>query len=103
MEKEIIYEKLRLDVLIHLIENRNIDCKHKKDEMIKYLKLDDEEKYIRPVTYTKLKDGSFIIGIDIRDQESMGLIAKQIEKGIAKLYNLYTDDRIHYISNQKLL
>ena len=103
MEKEIIYEKLRLDILKLLVEGRNIDCKLKKDEMIKYLKLDDEEKYIRPVTYTKLRDGAFMIGIDIRDQENMSLIAKQIEKGIAKHSNLYSDDRIHYISKEKLI
>jgi hypothetical protein len=103
MEKEINYEKLRIDILKLLVESRNIDCKLKRDEMIKYLKLDDEEKYIRPVIYTKLKDGAFMVGIDIRDQESTNLMVKLIEKGIAKHSNLYCDDRIHYISKEKLI
>jgi len=103
MEKEIIYEKLRLDILKLLVEGRNIDCKLKKDEMIKYLKLDDEEKYIRPVTNIKLPDGEFMVGIDIRDQENILKMNKLIEAGNARHSNLYCDDRIQYISKQKLL
>ena len=57
------YENLRLDVLIKLIDERGISCKNKKDEIIKYLKLDDQDKYIRETTY--MKDGNgFVGGID---------------------------------------
>ena len=44
---EINYDILRLDVLIKLIDDRGISCKNKKDEIIKYLKMDDEGKYIK--------------------------------------------------------
>jgi len=66
-DEPIEYEKLRLDVLKTLVDGRNIECKQTKDEMIKHLKLDDEGKYIRPVTYQKQSDETFIVGIAIND------------------------------------
>ncbi len=46
---EVEYNKLRLDVLEKLIHSRSIECKMKKDEMIRMLKLYDEGKYVEPV------------------------------------------------------
>lgn len=102
-EESIDYEKLRLDVLKNLVDSRNIECKQTKDEMIKFLKLDDSEKYIRPVTCQKQSDGSFIIGVDIRDSNNCREMGKLVEKGIAKNISIYSNNRIHYISSQKLL
>ena len=96
------YEKLRLDVLIKLIDERGISCKNKKDEIIKYLKMDDEGKYIRETTYEKTT-GGFIVGIDIKNQKQLIEMGKLVEKNIAYRMNLYSNDRIHYISKQKLL
>ncbi len=36
-DEPIDYNKLRLDVLKNLIDTRNIECKHTKEEMIKCL------------------------------------------------------------------
>jgi hypothetical protein len=102
-DEPIEYEKLRLDVLKSLVDGRNIECKHTKDEMIKHLKLDDDGKYIRPVTYQKQSDDTFIVGIAINDGKSLQEIAKFVEKNIAKSMGLYCNDRIHYISKQKLI
>lgn len=100
---EIDYEKLRLDVLKGLIDSRGIECKNTKEEMIKNLKLDDEDKYIRPITYEKKPDGTFMVGIDPRDTKNCVEMGKFVEKGIAHRMNLYCNHRIHYISNQKLI
>jgi hypothetical protein len=97
------YDKLRLDILKGLVDSRGIECKNTKEEMIKNLKLDDEEKYVRPVTYEKQSDGSFIVGIDIRDGKSCVEMGKLVEKGIAHRMNIYSNHRILYISNQKLI
>jgi len=97
------YEKLRLDVLKGLIESRNIECKQTKDEMIKHLTMDDQGKYIRPVTYQKAPDGKFIVGIDIGDSDNCREIGKLVEKGLAENLRLYYDNRVHFISNQKLI
>ncbi len=102
-DESLDYEKLRLDVLKSLVDGRNIECKQTKDEMIKHLKLDDEGKYIRPVTYQKQPDDTFIIGIAINDSKSLQEIGKFVEKNIAKNMGLYCNDRIHYISKQKLI
>ena len=65
---EFDYTKLRLDVLQKLIDERGISCKNKKDEMIKYLKMDDDGKYIRETTYEKSGSG-FIVGVDLKNQK----------------------------------
>lgn len=101
--ENIDYEKLRLDVLKTLVETRNIECKQTKEEMIKYLKLDDEGKYIRPVTYQKQPDETFIVGIALNDGKNLQEMGKLVEKNIAKNMGLYCNNRIHYISKQKLL
>lgn len=96
------YENLRLDVLIKLIDERGISCKNKKDEIIKYLKMDDEGKYIRETTY--IKDGNgYIVGIDIKNKEHLHQMSKLLEKKEARNLFRYSDDRIQYWSPQKLI
>lgn len=96
------YENLRLDVLTKLIDERGISCKNKKDEIIKYLKLDDEDKYIRETTY--MKDGNgFVVGIDIKNRDHLLQMSKLIEKKEGKNLNRYEDNRIMYWSPQKLI
>ena len=96
------YENLRLDILTKLIDERGISCKNKKDEIIKYLKLDDEDKYIRETTY--MKDGNgFVVGIDIKNRDHLLQMSKLIEKKEGKQLNRYEDNRIMYWSPQKLM
>ena len=102
-DETIDYEKLRLDVLKGLVDSRCIECKNTKEEMIRNLKLDDQEKYIHPITYDKRPDGTFMVGIDPRDTKNCFEMGKFVEKGIAQRMNLYCNHRIHYISNQKLI
>ena len=102
MAQEVDYEKLRLDVLIKLIDERGITCKNKKDEIIKYLIMDDEGKYIWETTYTKDKDG-FIVGIDLKNRQHMLQICKLIEKREAINLHRYCDNRLQYWSKTKLI
>jgi hypothetical protein len=96
------YENLRLDVLTKLIDERGISCKNKKDEIIKYLKLDDEGKYIRETTY--MKDGNgYAVGIDIKNRDHLLQMSKLIEKKEGKQLNRYEDSRIMFWSPQKLI
>jgi hypothetical protein len=99
---EIDYNKLRLDVLIKLIDERGISCKSKKDEIIKYLKMDDEGKYIRETTYEK-QGGRFLVGIDLKNQPHLIQIGRLVEKKEASPKGLFSSDRIYFISNQKLI
>ena len=102
MAQEIDYEKLRLDVLTKLIDERGISCKNKKDEMIKYLILDDQDKYIRETTY--VKDGvGYMIGIDIKNKDHMIQMGKLIEKKEARNLHIYADNRLQYWCKQKLI
>ena len=96
------YSSLRLDVLIKLIDERGITCKNKKDEIIKYLIMDDEGKYIRETTYEK-QGGRFLVGIDLKNQSHLNQMGKLVEKKEAHAKGLYASNRIYFISNQKLI
>jgi hypothetical protein len=96
------YDKLRLDVLTKLIDERGITCKNKKDEMIKYLKMDDEGKYVRETTYEKYQ-GRFLVGIDLKNGPHLIQMGKLVEKKEASPKGLYASDRIYFVSNQKLI
>ena len=91
------YDKLRLDVLTKLIDERGITCKIKKDEMIKYLKMDDEGKYVRETTYEKYQ-GRFLVGIDLKNTSHLLQMGKLVEKKEASPKGLYASDRIYYLS-----
>jgi hypothetical protein len=99
---EIDYDKLRLDVLTKLIDERGISCKNKKDEMVKYLKMDDEDKYIRETTYERA-NGGFIVGIDIKNKNHMIQIGNLILKKEARNIGRYCDNRVQYWCTQKLV
>ena len=102
---EVDYSKFRLDVREKMIYTRGIECKMKKDEMIKVLKLDDDGKYEPPMnntTYEKC-DGGFNVGIDIRNHSDLVQIGKLVEKKDAKCLNRYSDNRLWYWSKQKLI
>ena len=99
---DIDYNKLRLDVLIKLIDERGITCKNKKEEIIKYLIMDDEGKYIRETTYERTS-GGFIVGIDINNKNHMVQIGNLILKKEARNIGRYSDNRLQYWSSQKLV
>jgi hypothetical protein len=102
-DKQIDYEKLRIDVLKTLVDSRNIECKQTKDSMIKHLKMDDEGKYVRPIEYEKQSDGKYIVKVDLKDSDTCREMGKLIEKGQAQRMNVYSNDRIYYLCNQKPL
>jgi hypothetical protein len=105
MSEVVDYSKLRLDVLEKLIQSRGIECKIKKDEMVKILKLDDEGKYQVPMgntIYEKSENG-FNVGIDIKNQSDLVQIGKLVEKKDAKSLNRYSDNRVWFWSKQKLM
>jgi hypothetical protein len=102
---EVDYSKLRLDVLEKLIYSRGIECKMKKDEMVKMLKLDDEGKYTTPMketTYDK-SEGGYIIGIDLTNKAHLVQIGNLILKKEARNLNRYATGLMYYWAKQKLI
>lgn len=99
------YSKLRTDVLEKLIYERSIECKMKKDEMVKMLRLYDEGKYVEPMKETLyVKDGDgFMVGVDMKNKEHLQQISKLIEKKEGKSLNRYSDDRVWYWVPNKLI
>jgi hypothetical protein len=102
---EVDYSKLRLDVLEKMIYSRSIECKMKKDEMIRMLKLYDEGKYVEPLRETLhiKEDSGFVIGIDMRNRDHIMQMSKLIEKKEGKSLHRFSDNRIWYWAPQKLI
>ena len=102
---DVNYSKLRQDVLEKMIYSRGIECKMKKDEMVKMLKLYDEGKYVEPTKETIYqKDGSgYMVGVAINNREHMLQVSKIIEKKEGRPLNRYSEDRIWYWIPQKLI
>ncbi len=103
MEEKYDYDKLRMDILKKMIDGRDIPCKQNREDIVKHLKLDDEEKYIRETIYEKHEGGKFIVGIDIKNTNHHKQIGKLIESGSAHRMNMYSMERIYYITTQKLI
>lgn len=102
---EVDYSKLRLDVLEKLIYSRGIECKMKKDEMIKMLKLDDEGKYQTPIketTYEKF-DGGYVIGIDLHNRSHLIQVGNLMLKKEARNLMRFANGMVYYWSKQKLI
>ena len=102
---QIDYSKLRLDVLEKLIHSRDIECKMKKEEMIKMLKLDDEGKYKPPMRETSYEkcDGGFTVGIDLSNQPHLVQVGNLILKKEAKNLNRFSNGMSFYWVKQKLI
>ncbi len=102
---EVEYNKLRIDVLEKLIYSRSIECKMKRDEMVRMLKLYDEGKYVDPLRETIYikEDSGFDVGVDIRNKDHIMQISKLIEKKDAKNLNRFADNRVWYWVPQKLI
>jgi len=105
MSENTDYSKLRLDVLEKMIYQRGIECKMKKDEMVKMLKLYDDGKYVEPMKETiYYKDGlGFNVGVDIKNQNHLQQVSKLLEKKEGKSLNRFSEDRIWYWVPNKLI
>jgi hypothetical protein len=102
---EVDYTKLRLDVLEKLIYSRGIECKMKKEEMVKMLKLDDQGKYILPMketTYEKSENG-FVVGIDLKNHTHLVQMGNLILKKEARNLMRFANGMVYYWAKQKLI
>ena len=102
---EVDYSKLRLDVLEKLIYSRGIECKMKKDEMIKMLKLDDEGKYKVPMketTYEK-SEGGFTVGIDLGNRAHLIQVGNLVLKKEARNLMRFANGMVYYWTKEKLI
>ncbi len=96
------YEKLRLDIIENMIEQRDIKCRKSKSEMIKHLLLDDDGKYIRETLYERFDKETYSVGVDTRNHNDLSILCKMVEKNEIRYMGLYQLNRIYFISNNKI-
>lgn len=100
--KTIDYTKLRLDVLMDLVSQRELECKDNRTDMLRHLKLDDEGKYIRETIYEPYGDDKTMVGVDIHNRKHLMEMSELVEKHKAKTANIYISSRVYFITDEKL-
>lgn len=96
------YEKLRIEILESLIEQRGIKCRKSKSDMVKHLILDDNNQYIRDTIYEKLDRDIHLIGVDVNNHDDLTKIGRLLEKNEVKYFGLYQLNRIYFTSKEKI-
>lgn len=64
--------------------------------------MEDQSKIIKPITCEKIDGEKYMIGIAVNDTKNFIEMGKLVEKGIAQNMGLYQNNRVHYLSKQKL-
>jgi hypothetical protein len=90
------YQKMKTPDLKKEIDNRDIKCKIVREDMIKQLTLQDNEKYIYETLIEKNKSGSSNVGIDIHNTAELIEMGRLVEKGLAKRLGVYSAKRVWY-------
>jgi phosphoribosylformimino-5-aminoimidazole carboxamide ribonucleotide (ProFAR) isomerase len=96
------YEKMKLSELRNLAEEHEIPTNSTKDEIIKQLKLVEQEKFIKQTTCEKFGK-EYLVGVDIKDQRKLVTIGRYVENKEMKRANMFSSDRVYFLSTFKYL
>jgi hypothetical protein len=97
------YEKMKLADLKILADLHEIPTNLTKDQLIKNLKLADEEKYIKPTTCEKFGKDEYLVGVDIKNHQKLISCGRFIENKEMKKSMMYSSDRIYFISTFRMM
>ena len=97
------YEKMKLADLKILADLHEIPTNLKKDQLIKNLKLVEQEKYIKSTTCEKFGKDEYLIGVDIKNQQKLIACGKFVENKEMKKSTMYSSDRVYFISTFKIM
>ena len=94
--KIVEYNKMKVQDLKKLCEQRDIQCKLVVKEMVEALKLEEEGKWIFHTEQEKLKKGGYVIKIDYRNKEQLVKMGLLVEKGISRRMEVYSMYRLWF-------
>jgi hypothetical protein len=97
------YNKLKVDQLKKECDKREIVCKETREEMIKVLKLYDEDKWIFHTLQKKLKHGGYHVQIDIRNTKELIEMGKLVEKKLATNLKIYATKRLYFRTENEFI
>ena len=97
------YIKMKLNDLKKLAEEFEIPINQTKENLIKDLELVDKDKYLKPTTCEKYNNSEYLIGVDIKNQQKLIACGKFVENKEMRRANMYSSDRIYFISTFKYL
>lgn len=90
------YNKLKSPQLKKICEDRGIVCNPTIKDMVRSLKLDDENKFVYHTTQEKKKQGWWLIGIDYRNLPELIRMGQLVEKKQSQPINYYSVPRLYY-------
>lgn len=93
---QIDYEKMKTPDLKKQIESRDIKCRMVREDMIKMLKLHDADLYIYETIKEKNKNGTFMVGIDIKNTEELIEMGKKVDRKEATSLKMYFAKRVWF-------
>jgi hypothetical protein len=97
------YNKLKVDQLKKECDKREIVCKETREEMIKALKLYNEDKWIFHTLQKKLKHGGYHVQIDIRNTKELIEMGKLVEKKLATNLKIYATKRLYFKTENEFI
>ena len=97
------YEKMKLSELKVLADLHEIPTNLTKDQIVKNLKLVDQDKYIKPTTCEKYDKDLYLVGVDLKNQQKLVSCGKFIENGEMKKSMMYSSDRVYFISSFRMM
>lgn len=90
------YNKLKVDQLQNECNKRDIICKISREEMIKALRLHDENNWIFHTIQKKLKHGGYQVLIDFRNTKELIEMGKLIEKKLAVNMKIFATGHLYF-------
>lgn len=97
------YLKMKLADLKKLADEHEIPTNQSKDNLIKDLELVEKDKYLKSTTCEKYGNSEYLIGVDIKNHIKLVACGKFVENGEMKRANMYSSDRVYFISTFKYL
>lgn len=94
---------MKLAELKKLADEHEIPTNQPKENLIRDLELVQKEKYIKSTTCEKFNNSEYLIGIDIKNQVKLIACGKFVENGEMRRANMYSSDRVYFISTFKYL
>jgi hypothetical protein len=100
-EKRKDLEDMKTSELKAICEEYDIPTSGSKDEVVNRIKLYESGKYVKPVIYETTADKRHLIGVHLKDRETLLKLNKFVLSGEARFHH-YASDFYYYRTQDKI-